>query len=102
MPLSLAHLPSCKSQTTQLNESSSAGGSSPKRVVRDSAASRKSLVGMALSLFVCTGTSLKVLCSVSNQVPPDGKGTLCGTAMICVEGFQQSVIQDAEWKEQEL
>ena len=59
--------------------------SSPNSVVRDSAASRKSLVGMALSLLAWTGTSSKVLWSVSNHVPPDGKGTLCGTAMILIE-----------------
>ena len=55
---------------------------SPKSVVRDSAASRNSLVGIALSLLSWTWTSSNVLWSVSNQVPPDGKGTLCGTAII--------------------
>ena len=42
-------------------------------------------MGMALSLLAWTGTSSNVLWSVSNQVPPDGKGTLCGTAMVCVK-----------------
>ena len=44
----------------------------PKSVVRDSAASRKSLVGMALSFWASTATSTKDLWSVSNQVPPAG------------------------------
>ena len=82
MPLSLVHLPICKPGTLQRNKSRSGGSSPPKSVVRDSVASRKSLVGMALSLLAWTGTSSKVLWSLSNQVPPDGKGTLCGTAMI--------------------
>ena len=60
----------------------------PKSVVSDSAASRKSLVGMALSLLASTGTSAKDLCKVSNQVPPDGKVLLDGTAMIGVGSEQ--------------
>lgn len=82
MPLSLAHLHICKSDSIRRNCCGSRGVSSPKSVVRDSAASRKSLVGIALSLLAWTDTSSKVLWSVSNQVPPDGKGTLCGTAMV--------------------
>ena len=77
----------CQPGTLQRFESSSGVIQLPKSVVRDSAASRKSLVGMALPLSACTWTSLKVLWSVSNHVPPDGKGTLCGTAMIWVKNF---------------
>ena len=44
----------------------------PNNVVSDSAASRNSLVGMALSLLLSTGTSTKDLWMVSNQVPPVG------------------------------
>lgn len=47
-------------------------GSLPKRVVNDSAASRKSEVGMALPLEESTGTSTKDFLRVSNQVPPGG------------------------------
>lgn len=44
----------------------------PKRVVKDSAASRKSLVEMALSLAASIGTSTKDFCKVSSQVLPGG------------------------------
>ncbi len=54
----------------------------PKRVVVDSAASRNSDVGMALSLLASTGTSTKDFFRVSNHVPPAGKETFDGTAMI--------------------
>lgn len=47
-------------------------GNLPKRVVNDSAASRKSEVGMALPLEESTGTSTKDFLRVSNQVPPGG------------------------------
>lgn len=45
----------------------------PKRVVSDSAASRKSDVGIALLLEASMGTSTKDFLCVSNQVPPGGK-----------------------------
>ena len=54
-------------------------------MVSDSAASRKSLVGMALSLLASTGTSTKDLCRVSNQVPPAGKVEFDGTAMVTLQ-----------------
>lgn len=45
----------------------------PKRVVSDSAASRKSEVGIALLLEASMGTLTKDFLRVSNQVPPGGK-----------------------------
>ena len=54
----------------------------PKSVVSDSEASRKSVVGMALSLLASTGTPTKDFLRVSNHVPPAGKETFEGTAMI--------------------
>ena len=48
------------------------GAGLPKSVVSDSAASRKALVGMALSLLLSTGTSTNDLWRVSNQVPLAG------------------------------
>ena len=96
MPLSLKRLPICKLGAAEGNMSGPGGGSSPKSVVRDSAASRKSLVGMALSLLAWTGTSSKVLWSVSNQVPPEGKGTLCGTAMILSE--RTPMASNSRWR----
>jgi len=50
-------------------------------VVSDSAASRKAVVGIALSLLASTGTSTKDRRRVSNQVPPAGKEELDGRAM---------------------
>lgn len=44
----------------------------PKRLVKDSAASRKSLVATALSLAASTGTSTNDFCKVSSQVLPGG------------------------------
>lgn len=44
----------------------------PNSVVRLSAASRKAVVSMALSLLAFTGTSTKDFLRVSNQVPPRG------------------------------
>ena len=44
----------------------------PNSVVRLSAASRKAVVSMALSLLAFTGTSTKDFLRVSNQVPPGG------------------------------
>lgn len=44
----------------------------PKSVVSDSAASRKSEVGMALLFAVSTGTLTNDFLSVSNQVLPGG------------------------------
>lgn len=44
----------------------------PNSVVRLSAASRKAVVSMALSLLAFTGTSTKDFLIVSNQVPPSG------------------------------
>lgn len=44
----------------------------PKRVVKDSAASRNSLVDMALSLAASTGTSTNDFFKVSSQVWPGG------------------------------
>lgn len=54
----------------------------PKRVVKDSAASRKSLVAIALSLAVSTGTSTNDFCKVSSQVLPGG---ITGADMIAKE-----------------
>lgn len=48
----------------------------PNKVVNDSDASRKSEVGIALSLEVSMGTSAKDFGRVSNQVPPGGKASL--------------------------
>lgn len=47
----------------------------PKRVVKDSAASRNGVVSMALSFAGLTGTVTKDFLSVSNQVPPGGIAT---------------------------
>lgn len=44
----------------------------PKSVVNDSAASRNSVVEMALSFSLSTGTSVKDFLSVSRKVPPGG------------------------------
>lgn len=44
-------------------------------MVSDSAASRKSEVGIALPLAVSTGTSMNDFLRVSNQVPPGGNIT---------------------------
>ncbi len=50
-------------------------------MVSDSAASRKSDVGIALSLALSMGTSTKDFLSVSNQVPPGGKAA-CVVAIL--------------------
>lgn len=57
-------------------------GKLPNNVVSDSAASRKALVGMALSLLASTGTSTKDLCNVSNHVPPAREDEFAGTAIM--------------------
>lgn len=44
----------------------------PNRVVKDSAASRNSVVAIPLSFAVSMGTSAKDFFIVSNQVPPGG------------------------------
>jgi hypothetical protein len=44
----------------------------PKRVDKLSAASRNSVVEMALSLEASTGTSTKLFLTVSKKVPPGG------------------------------
>lgn len=44
----------------------------PKRVVNDSAASRNSVVEIALSFSLSIGTSVKDLLRVSRNVPPGG------------------------------
>lgn len=44
----------------------------PKRVVKDSAASRKAVVSIALSFSALTGTSTKDFLRVSRKVPPGG------------------------------
>jgi len=49
-----------------------AGGALPNMLVRDSAASRKSVVWMALALSASTGTSVKDFLKVSRRVPPGG------------------------------
>lgn len=54
----------------------------PNSVVRLSAASRKAVVSMALSLLAFTGTSTKDFLRVSNQVPP--RGYVVFAAMIAV------------------
>lgn len=54
----------------------------PNKVVSDSAASRNSVVGTALSLAASTGTSTKDLRRVSNQVPPAGCVSLAGIDMM--------------------
>lgn len=54
----------------------------PKRVVSDSEASKKSVVGIALSLLASMGTSTKDFFSVSNQVPPAGYEKFDGTAIM--------------------
>lgn len=45
----------------------------PKRDVSESAASRKSVVGIELSWAASIGASAKDFFRVSNQVPPGGK-----------------------------
>ena len=68
MPPSLAHL-----QTNYQHELIERGGEGgPKRVVNDSAASRNSVVGTALSFSLSTGTSVKDFLNVSRKVPPGG------------------------------
>ena len=56
----------------------------PKSVVNDSAASRKSEVGIALSFWASIGTSMKDLWRVSNQVPPAGYAAFDGIAMTAI------------------
>jgi len=53
----------------------------PKSVVNDSAASRNSVVEMALSFSLSTGTSVKDFLSVSRKVPPGGYAFVL--AMVC-------------------
>ncbi len=55
----------------------------PKRDVSESAESRKSVVGIALSWAASIGTSAKDFFRVSNQVPRDGKD--CAVAAMEVE-----------------
>ena len=45
----------------------------PNRVVNDSAASRNSVVAIALSFSLVMGTSLNDFFRVSRKVPPGGK-----------------------------
>ena len=54
----------------------------PNNVVNDSAASRNSVVGTALSFAASIGTSTKDLRRVSNQVPPAGWVSLAGIDMM--------------------
>lgn len=44
----------------------------PNNVVNDSAASRNSVVAIALSFSLSTGTSVKDFFNVSRKVPPGG------------------------------
>jgi hypothetical protein len=60
----------------------------PNSVVRDSAASRNSLVAMALSFSLSTGTSVKDLLIESRKVPPGGYAfvdTMVGFCGLCQE-----------------
>lgn len=57
----------------------------PKRVVKDSAASRKSLVDTALSLAASMGTSTNDFCRVSSQVLPGG---MTGADMIAENSIE--------------
>lgn len=61
---------------------------SPKRVVSDSAASRNTVVGIALSLLASTGTSTKDFRRVSNHVPPVGNEELEGIDIVAPESCQ--------------
>lgn len=73
-------------------------------MVNDSAASRKSEVGIALSLALSMGTSTKDFLSVSNQVPPGGKAACVvailggggGSQWVCVCGLVE------EWEQSPL
>lgn len=58
----------------------------PNRVVNDSAASRNSVVEMALSFSLSTGTSVKDLLSVSRKVPPGGY------ALVVAIAFERSIV----------
>ena len=70
-------------------------GRLPKSVVNDSAASRKSEVGMALPLAVSTGTSTNDFLRVSNQVPPGGNEAWL--AMSTSGGTQLMELRKRKW-----
>lgn len=53
----------------------------PKSVVNDSAASKNSVVAIALSFSLSTGTSVKDLFRVLRKVPPSGYA--CADAIVC-------------------
>lgn len=55
-----------------LPDGSAIGRGLPNSVVNDSAASRNSVVAIALSFSLSTGTSVKDFLSVSRNVPPGG------------------------------
>jgi hypothetical protein len=80
MPLILAHLP----QLLELVEEMGVKVI-PKRVVNDSAASRNSVVEMALSFSLSTGTSVKDFLNVSRKVPPGGYAFVL--AMVCEDSI---------------
>lgn len=63
----------------------------PKMVIRDSAASRKSVVAMALSLSASMGTSAKDFLKVSTMVPPGGMtgADMLGDAVLSVEDWRR-------------
>lgn len=62
------------------------GKSVPKRVVNDSAASRNSVVEMALSFSLSMGTSVKDFLKVSRKVPPGGY------AVVAAMTFARSIV----------
>ncbi len=59
----------------------------PKSEVSESAASRKSVVGIALSWAASMGTSTKDFFSVSNQVPPGGKDAVAVAMAVSSSGM---------------
>jgi hypothetical protein len=69
-------------------------GSVPNRVVNDSAASRNSVVAMALSFSLLTGTSVKDFLSVSRKVPPGGYALVVAMAFWCA-------IEERRWLREE-
>lgn len=73
----------------------------PKRVVKDSAASRKSLVATALSLAASIGTSTNDFGKVSSQVLPGGMtgaGMIASNQLIVVAEIEENSRKRRGWQ----
>jgi hypothetical protein len=55
----------------------------PNKVVRDSEASKNSLVDIALSFSLSTGTSVNDLLMLSRKVPPGGYALVDAIVLVC-------------------